>query len=557
VPWYELNPFKQPFSGIRFYAKLPISSSKILINEIALTSPQGGPEPKREFPLRNETVTIHCERPSAPVSPLIFGVAGRKITSDLGATAYRFGGNPTSRFNWSLGNVWNTSQDWFFRNVDIEWDWKSLIDLSVTNNAQVTLTIPTLGWVAKDATSYSFPVAVFGEQQKTEPGRPDVGNGVDKNGKPILPGPAERTSIPAPPELITQWVTAIQAESTRRGRTVHSYILDNEPGLWNSTHRDVHPEPVGYDELLERTIRYGSAVRKADPDAVIAGPAEWGWSNYFWSAKDAEAGFFRKPDRRAHGDVPLLDWYLRQLNEYEKKTGIRILDVVDLHFYPQGNGIFNTGGEGATDLNTAFRRIRSTRSLWDKDYEDESWIKDRVYLIPRLKEIIRLNYPGRRISIGEWNFGAETHISGGLATAEVLGRFAETGVYSAYYWTTPKIGSPSYWGFRAYRNFDGKGGRFLEQFVSTTSPKELSVFASRNDSASHYVVVVLVLTNTHSFNVTFDTKTCGTVNQWKSYRYDSNPVGFSLSKAKHNGTISDSLPPFSIAVFDFDVKGNP
>ena len=54
-----------------------------------------------------------------------------------------------------------------------------------------------------------------------------------------------------------------------------SYILDNEPTLWSATHRDVHPEPTGYDELLERTIAYASAVRRADPNAKIAGPAEW------------------------------------------------------------------------------------------------------------------------------------------------------------------------------------------------------------------------------------------------------------------------------------------
>ena len=32
------------------------------------------------------------------------------------------------------------------------------------------------------------------------------------------------------------------------------YMLDNEPTLWNSTHRDVHPDPVGYEELLDRTL---------------------------------------------------------------------------------------------------------------------------------------------------------------------------------------------------------------------------------------------------------------------------------------------------------------
>ena len=29
----------------------------------------------------------------------------------------------------------------------------------------------------------------------------------------------------------------------------HFYDMDNEPEIWNGTHRDVHPAPPGYDEL--------------------------------------------------------------------------------------------------------------------------------------------------------------------------------------------------------------------------------------------------------------------------------------------------------------------
>src|SRR5262249_29263012 len=155
----------------------------------------------------------------------------------------------------------------------------------------------------------------------------------------------------------------------------------NEPALWNDTHRDVHPEPLTYDELLDRTIRYGTAIRAADPEAIIAGPAEWGWPGYFWSAKDKAAGFHAKPDRRAHGDVPWLSWYLAKLREHEAKTGIRILDVVDLHFYPQGKGVYD-GDSGGTDRDTAKKRFRATRSLWDPDYLDESWIDEKIRLIP-------------------------------------------------------------------------------------------------------------------------------------------------------------------------------
>ena len=77
-----------------------------------------------------------------------------------------------------------------------------------------------------------------------------------------------------------------------------------------------------------------------------------------------------------------------------------------------------------------------------------------------MKEWVRDNYPGRKISLGEWSFGAEAHISGGLATAEALGRFGQQGLDAAFHWGGLKKDTPTYWAFRAFRNFDGQGGRF-------------------------------------------------------------------------------------------------
>ena len=63
-------------------------------------------------------------------------------------------------------------------------------------------------------------------------------------------------------------------------------------------------------------------------------------------------------------------------------------------------------------------------------------------------------------------------MSGALATAEALGRFAQFGVTSAFYWTYPPENSPAMWAFRAYRNFDGKGGHFLDWFSRRPRPPQ-------------------------------------------------------------------------------------
>ena len=158
---------------------------------------------------------------------------------------------------------------------------------------------------------------------------------------------------------------------------------------------------------------------------------------------------------------------------------VKLLDLLDVHFYSMARGL-GIGKDGQTDPATAALRIRATRSLWDPNYVDESWINERMRVLPLLREWIAQHHPGLGISIGEWNFGAETHMSGGLATAEVLGRFGTEGVTSAYYWTDPAPRSPAFWPFRAFRNFDDAGCHFLDWTVPAKGDVTLaSMFSSR------------------------------------------------------------------------------
>jgi hypothetical protein len=308
----------------------------------------------------------------------------------------------------------------------------------------------------------------------------------------------------------------------------------------------VHPDPVTYDELLEKTIAYGTAIREADPQAVIAGPAEWGWLGFLYSAKDMDEGqLVKKADRLAHGNVPLIEWYLRKLAEHEKQTGVRILDVVDLHYYPQDID------KDATDDRSAEKRLRATRSLWDSSYKDESWINENVRLLPRMKEWIAKNYPGRGISIGEWNFGGESHVSGALATAETLGRFAEAGVTSAYYWSIPPANSPTFWGFRAFRNFDGKGAAFESFLIPARGADKVSLFASRDTTGQRYVMIAINLDRNEPRHAEISLRGCVPFTKLTAYAYTGGAPGLLLHKAEATpGELVVELLPWSITVLE-------
>ncbi len=510
-------------------------------------------------------MSIDCAGPAHRISPFVYGIAFNERLDgsdghqfELGATARRWGGNSSTRFNWKLGRAWNTALDWYFENInytsDPDYSWTKFLDANRSHHLQTALTVPIMGWVAKDTTTYSFPVSSYGPQQAVDPFKVDAGNGVAPDGH-LLSASATATSVHMPPEDVERWVRAIREADQKRGnRSVWMYILDNEPMLWNSTHRDVHPEPASYDEVLDKTLRYAAAVRRADPDAVIAGPALWGWPAYQGSAVDSKYGFTLRPDRRAHGDVPFLQWYLRKLAQHEKKTGQRLLDVVDVHFYGMGQGI-GTGTRGEADPDTSARRIRATRALWDPTYVDESWINDVVRLIPRIKEWIAKEYPGRGLSIGEWSFGAENHPSGGLATAEALGRFGEQDITSAFYWTYPAKGSPAFWAFRAFRDFDGQGGRFQDWSLRTRAAAPVSAFASRDEGAGHVTAVLLNLDPAQPLDAALDLAGCGTVSRRRTFQYaPGSRLAEVFDADGDKAGLHQVLPPWSITVLDLAVE---
>jgi hypothetical protein len=233
---------------------------------------------------------------------------------------------------------------------------------------------------------------------------------------------------------------------------------------------------------------------------------------------------------------------------------VRILDVLDLHFYPQGKGI-GVGTGGQVDPGTNERRIRSTRALWDPTYVDESWIEEPVRLLPRMREWVEQNAPGLQLSIGEYSFGAEGHMSGGLALAEALGRFGQQGLDSAFYWTYPPANTPAFWAFRTYRNFDGKGGRFLDYSLPTkSSVSTTSVFASRDASGAHLVTVLLNLDPERPARARLDLPGCGAVGTRRAFRFIGEASGFSELPAAEASASELTLPPYSITVLDLTVS---
>ena len=530
-------------------------------NYMAIYSTSVVPTPP---PTTNSTVIIRVDAASSrhSINPEIYGVAFASTAdlNDLNSPLNRSGGNGTTRYNWQI-NAANHAADWYFESIGSASatpgaDGDDFISQSRAAGAQPMLTIPTIGWVAKLGPSRarlaSFSIAKYGPQQARAPDFADAGNGVATNGVNITGNDPNDANLPADSNFQLGWM---QHLTNRWGRAaaggLRYYIMDNEPSLWSSTHRDVHPTGPTMDEIRDKILDYGAKVKSVDPNALVVGPEEWGWSGYFYSGYDQQwggaHGWNNLPDRAAHGNADYLPWLLDQLRRTNNATGQRLLDLFTVHYYPQG-------GEFGNDVTTAMqlRRNRSTRSLWDSNYVDETWINDKVRLIPRLKQWAAQYYPGTPVGINEYNWGAEDHINGATAQADVLGIFGREGLDLATRWTTPAAGAPAYNAIKMYRNYDGSKSAFGDTSVSATvpNPDNLSSFAAVRSSDNALTVMVInkalngttpVVLNIANFNG------AGTAQVWQLT--SANSINRLADALYANSSVSNTVPAQSITLF--------
>lgn len=484
------------------------------------------PVPREPAPLGPRaievTASVDTAAPGTPVSPYIYGASmgDRQAAKEAGLTILRAGGNPISPFNWRRG-FGSKGADWFFQNDGQgsapEDTW--LARFHGENRAaglDTYFSLPLMGRVAKDNSSVAFDTAKYPDQeswaglaQPTDP-HPHAGNGrqwaKDAAGKrflrDVVPNPDD-TSVPLSIEEQTEFLRFLIDKcgyQTANAGGIRYVALDNEPMLWQSTHRGMRPEPLGYDEFLSRSLEAASRLKAIDPAVKVAGPTAWGWTEYFYSGLDrtlieqGKGTWDAPPDFVAHGKVPLAKYYLTKFREQEQATGRRLLDVLDFHFYPQ-NGLYMAGAAG--DPRTMEARVQETRVLWDPTWRDPSWMGKEtgqvIALIPLMQRWIAECYPGTRTALGEYNFGGEQDVSGGVAQTELLGIFARERLDHAYLWLFPTPNSPQWFAYKLWRNPDGRHTAVGDHYLPTrvSAPDDVSVHALR-DAANARLSLVLV-----------------------------------------------------------------
>jgi len=460
-------------------------------------------------------------------------------------TLTRIGGNRLTAYNWE-NNASNAGSDWYHQNDGYLGGGnvpgevvRAPVAAAFAAGASAIVTIPMAGYVAADKLG-DGDVAATADYLNVRFRR-----SLPRKGAPFAATPDLGDAFVYQDEFVA-WLGSRFPGAHARGERRLLFALDNEPDLWAYTHARIHPDPVRYDELLARTIGTASAIKDVAPGSLVLGPVSYGWYG-FLTLQDA-------PDAGAHGDF--LDWYLRELRSEEMRQGRSLVDVLDLHWYPEATG----GGERITSTGTSAAvvaaRLQAPRSLFDPAYTETSWItqwstQGPIALLPRMQAKIDAARPGTLLAFTEYNYGGGGHISGGIAEADVLGIFGRHGVFASTLWELSSDERFLYGAMAMYRNYDGAGGSFGNTSVAATTSDvaRAAVYASVDPGTDDRMVLV-------ALNKTGSALTAGVAvthtrrfSRAEVYRLTSasaTPVRVADLALAPDGTFAAPLPAYSV-----------
>ncbi len=444
----------------------------------------------------NFAVTVNDS--PATISPLIYGT-NQLMSGGENWGSMRIGGNRLTGYNWennasNAGSDYNQSSDNYLPSVfGVSGDSSNVPGIVIEAfyrqakafNAYPLVTLQMAGFVAidKNGPVDSSQTAPSSRWAYVKPVK----------GAPLSLSPNTGDDSVYMDEFVNFLLYTYGTAASGTG--IRGYELDNEPALWNSTHPRLHPLQPTCRELVQKSVALSRSVKTIDPSAEIFGPVEYGFSGYlnFQSAPDWNS----VASGKSYGWF--LDYYLDQMKLASDTSGRRLLDVLDLHWYPEaqgsdGNRITLANATSAADIQA---RLQAPRTLWDSHYKETSWIAQYysayLPLIPRLTQSIKKYYPGTKLGFTEFEYGGETDISGALAVDDVLGIFGKYGIYFATYWEggsqTPFISAA----YKMYRNYDGNNSTFADLSLpsQTGDSVNTSIYGSlkRGGHELHLIVI--------------------------------------------------------------------
>jgi hypothetical protein len=447
------------------------------------------------------TIAVDASQNKRLISPNIYGKNDgldnpSQFYKDAGLRFTRFGGgNNVSAHNWRL-NL-EVHPDWFNNVYTADWDVPAQKVNSNFSDMQGMFAFQLLGRVAS-SNQNNFPDYTYMDAHKGWNGWHQnlAGGGTpnpDANGAALVAGNINLFSKAWPADssvaILNHWFGA-NGKGFDRNKFAY-WSMDNEPDVWNGTHDWAMPTLISASAFMDRYIELAKKAKALYPGIKLCGPvatAEWQW--HVWSNESIWI------NGRYYSWI---EYFIKRLGDEYKATGIKLVDVVDIHNYP----VYNNDTEALQGHRIYYDEtydypgasgIRKINGGWDDSLKKE-------YIFKRingwLNEQFGANH-GITTGVSEWGpqSSSNTNVRS-VIYASHLGTFANNGadVFTPFYW---------YEGMWETLHLFSRNAK--KYSVSSTSSNEntVSAYSSVTENSDSLTVMVVNRDMTASRTVTIN-----------------------------------------------------
>ena len=450
---------------------------------------------------QNVTISVNANQNKRLISPYIYG---RNQSFDQPAQFYkdaglRFsrmnGGNNASGYNWRKKIT--VHPDWY-NNVYAE-DWDAYAQNIATNypGMQGMFAFQLLGVVASNTNNNFNDWAYNQSQYWSGVGQNLAGGGTpDPNGgsKALVEGNTNLFTQPWPADssvgILNHWFGA-GGIGLNQNQFLY-WNMDNEVDIWNGTHDYAMPTQISASAFMDRYIELAKKAKAQYPGIKLCGPvatSEWQW--YKWSTESIYI------NGRYY---PWIEYFIKRLGDEYKATGVKLVDVVDIHNYPWYNNNDAAALQGhriyydTTYDYPGSNGIKTSTGGWDNSLTKQ-------YIFKRINDWLNEEFGvnhGITCGVSEWGTMSSSNPSlESVIYASHLGTFANNGV---------ELFSPWNWSIGMWETLHLFSRNAKTYSVSSVSSNEntVSAYSSVNENADSLTVMLVNRDMTASSTVTIN-----------------------------------------------------
>lgn len=395
------------------------------------------------------TIQVNAGVGKLPVSPYIYGrnnnfstvfgtptsAADISLYKEAGLRfARENGGNNATKYNWR--KKISSHPDWYNNVYNHDWDYASQTIQANIPAMQTMWAFQLIGKVAANKNNNFNDWSYNQSQWWSGCGQNLAGGGQ------INTAGGSKALVEGNPDL---YLMSWPADSTTGiinhwfgpgglGLNKNSFLywsMDNEPEIWSGTHDDVMPTQLSASAFMDRYLEVAKKARQKFPEIKLTGPVtanEWQWYKGSGETININGKYYS-----------WLEYFIKRVADEQKATGIRLLDVLDLHWYPSESAdadvlqlyrIFYD----KTYVYPGANGVKTINGGWDNTQTKE-------YIFQRINDWLDTYFGanhGITIGLTECAFNASNPNITSVLYASILGTFANNGVglFSPWTWQT-------------------------------------------------------------------------------------------------------------------------